>query len=68
MTTSTTTSGSGQVGPGSTYIISSPQPSYIQLGQSSLATKVPQAAPPSPPSITTLNDSEADVPEQEDPT
>jgi hypothetical protein len=64
-TTSTTASGSGRVGPGSTH---SPQPSYIQLGRSSLATKVPRAAPPSPPSITTLNDSEADVADRGDPT
>jgi hypothetical protein len=65
-TTSTTASGSGRVGPGSTHIISSPQPSYIQLGRSSPATKVPRAAPPSPPSITTLNDGEADVADRED--
>src|ERR1700722_9674011 len=64
-TTSTTASGSGRVGPGSTH---SPQPSYIQLGRSSPATKVPRAAPPSPPSITTLNDGEADVADREDPT
>src|ERR1700722_8883650 len=64
-TTSTTASGSGRAGPGRTH---SPQPSYIQLGRSSPATKVPRAAPHSPPSITTLNDGEADVADRGDPT
>ena len=57
-TTFTTASGSGRVGPGSTHIISNPQPSYVQLGRSSPATKVSRTTPPSP-SITTLNDGEA---------
>src|SRR3984957_13923530 len=67
-TTSTTVSGSGRVGPGSAHVISSPQPSYIQLGRSSPATKVPRASPPSPSSIATLNYGEADVADRGDPT
>jgi len=64
-TTSTTTSGSGRVGPGSTH---SPNLHTFNLADRLWPQKSHEQHPLlPPPSITTLNDGEADVANREDP-
>jgi hypothetical protein len=55
----------GQIGPGGTHVVSSsPKPLVAQQGRSSPVTKA-KIAPPSPPTITTLNDNDADLVERD---